>query len=92
MHQTEHPGLDLDDVSAALANGESEQIRNPRNRRLLSRHEIEILLHLEVDQLQFLINTHQIIPIRIAGQERYDSRDIDRLIESYKATARRRLP
>lgn len=49
-----------------------------------------LLLHLNEEQVQFLINTRQITRIRIAGEQRFDSRDIDQLIESYKTTAQRR--
>ncbi|HEY1984241.1 MAG TPA: hypothetical protein VGG85_02470 [Terracidiphilus sp.] len=60
-----------------------------RARRLLIREEVLGLLHLTDDQVQHLINTRQIMRIRIAGEERFDSRDIDGLIDSYKATAQR---
>jgi hypothetical protein len=59
-------------------------------RRLLIREEVLWLLHLSDEQLQLLINTRQITVIRIAGEERFDSRDLDQLISSYKATAARR--
>jgi hypothetical protein len=59
-------------------------------RRLLGREEVLWLLHLSDEQLQLLINTRQIIVIRIAGEERFDSPDLDQLIDSYKATAARR--
>ncbi|MGC2635844.1 MAG: hypothetical protein WA294_01610 [Acidobacteriaceae bacterium] len=63
----------------------------PPPRRLHSREDLLMLLNLNDEQVQFLTNTRQITAIRIAGEERYDSRDIDRLIESYKATAQRRI-
>jgi hypothetical protein len=59
-------------------------------RRLLTRDEVLSLLHLSDEQLQLLIRTRQLVPIRIAGEERFDSRDVDQLIESYKSTASRR--
>ena len=61
-----------------------------QNRRLLLREDVIRLLQLNNDQVQLLINTRQINPIRIAGMERFDSQDIDQLIESYKTTASRR--
>lgn len=61
-------------------------------RRLLIRGEVLSLLRLSEDQVQLLINTRQIVSIRIAGEERFDSRDLDQLIESYKSTAARRVP
>lgn len=33
----------------------------------------------------------QILAIRIAGEERFDLRDLERLIETYKSTAQRRV-
>lgn len=63
---------------------------SPQTRRLLMRAEVLWLLHLEEEQVQFLINTRQLVPIRIAGEERFDTREIDRLIDTYKSTATRR--
>lgn len=60
------------------------------DRRLLRRAEIQEILELSEEQVQYLINTRQITAIRIAGEERFDSRDIERLIDGYKATASRR--
>ena len=60
------------------------------NRRLLTRHEALRRLHLSDEQFQLLINTRQITVIRITGEECFDSRDLDQLIDSYKATAARR--
>lgn len=59
-------------------------------RRLLERHDVLGVLQLSDEQVQDLINTRQITAIRIAGEERFDSRDLERLIEAYKATALRR--
>ncbi|WP_183812397.1 hypothetical protein [Tunturibacter empetritectus] len=59
-------------------------------RRLLLRSDIESLLQLPEEKVQQLINTRQITALRIAGEERFDSRDLDQLIESYKSTAERR--
>ena len=59
-------------------------------RRLLQRKEVCAILQLENEQFQSLVNTRQITLIRIAGAERFDSSDIDRLIDGYKATASRR--
>ena len=59
-------------------------------RRLLVRDDVLAILNLSDDGVQQLINTRQIQPLRIAGEERYDSRDLDNLIEAYKATASRR--
>jgi hypothetical protein len=56
--------------------------------RLMCREKVSQCLH--SDQVQFLINTRQIIAVRILGEERFDSRDLERLIDTYKATAVRR--
>lgn len=58
--------------------------------RLLNRGEADRYLGLSNEQFQLLINTRQITVIRIQGEERFDIRDLDRLIETYKATAQRR--
>ena len=60
------------------------------DRRLLIRDEVVLLLHLTDQQVQQLINTRQLTPFFIAGEERFDSRDVYRLIESYMSTASRR--
>jgi hypothetical protein len=59
-------------------------------RRLLVRAELEAALQLSKQNVQQLIDTHQILPIRITGEERFDSQDVYHLIEGYKATASRR--
>ena len=59
-------------------------------RRLLVRLEVLQMLQLTDVQVQGLINTRQIIALRIAGEERFDSRDLERLIDTYKTTALRR--
>jgi hypothetical protein len=59
-------------------------------RRLLVRNDIVAILQLSDEKVEQLINTRQIQPMRIAGEERFDSADIDNLIDAYKATASRR--
>ena len=80
--------------SAADADAAAEnttcRCNKSEERRLLSRAEVQAILDLSEEQVQYLINTRQITAIRIAGEERFDSRDIDRLIDGYKATASRR--
>lgn len=61
-----------------------------QERRLLIRSEIESLLQLPESEVQQLIDTHQLMPIRIGRQERFDSRDLYQLIDAYKRTAERR--
>ncbi len=62
-----------------------------QHRRLLVRDEVIAMLQLTNDNVQQLINTRQILPLRITGEERFDSVDLDRLIETYKTTASRRI-
>lgn len=62
-----------------------------QERRLLDRDGVLSVLHLIGEELQLLIDTHQLLPIRIAGLERFDSKDVYQLIDSYKATASRRI-
>jgi hypothetical protein len=65
-------------------------ISDPGQRRLLRREEVVVYLQLSDEQVQVLINTRQLTPIRIAGEERFDLKDLEALIRSYKATSTRR--
>jgi hypothetical protein len=56
----------------------------------MCREKVSRCLQLDSDQAQFLINTRQIIAVCILGEKRFDSRDLERLIDTYKATAVRR--
>lgn len=60
-------------------------------RRLMVREEVLAVLQLSDDKFQQLINTRQLLALRIAGEERFDSLDLYRLIEAYKSTASRRI-
>ena len=60
-------------------------------RRLMLRAEIVSALQLPDEKVQQLVDTRQLLPIRIAGEERFDSADLCRLIDSYKTTATRRI-
>jgi hypothetical protein len=62
-----------------------------QERHLLTRDEVAALLQLDDASLQELINTRQLIAIRICGQERFDSADVYALVESYKRTQSRRI-
>lgn len=63
---------------------------NYRERRLLARDQVEALLQLPPEGVQRLIDTRQLLAIRIAGQERFDSKDLYQLVEAYKITSARR--
>lgn len=78
--------LELDGAVARSAVGNQAS----QERRLLFRSEVLQMLQLTEVQVQGLINTRQVVAIRIAGEERFDSRDLERLIDTYKTTALRR--
>jgi hypothetical protein len=60
------------------------------DRRLLNREQVLLLLQLSGQKVQQLINTRQLTPFLIAGEERFDSRDVYHLIDAYMSTAARR--
>ena len=78
-------GHRLDDDRGGIFEGKGRV-----QRRLLTRQEATSQLQLSDEQFQLLINTRQITVIRITGEERFDSCDLDQLIDSYRATAARR--
>lgn len=59
------------------------------DRWLLERGEVMFALNLTEEQVQHLVDT-QLLPIRIEGEERFCSRDLNNLIDTYKFTASRR--
>lgn len=83
-------GMDVFDPCPPTEQNQSASEGIRQTRRLYSRDQVMMLLRLNEDQVQHLINTRQITRILIAGEERFDSREIDQLIEAYKATAKRR--
>jgi hypothetical protein len=54
--------------------------------------ELPALLRLTPEQVDRLINTGQLRPIRICGQERFTSNEINALVETYKQIADRKIP
>lgn len=61
-----------------------------QERRLLQRDQVAALLQIPDDDLQWLIDTRQLLELRIRGHQRFDSQDVSRLIETYKTTQSRR--
>ena len=62
-------------------------------RRLLRRADVMALLQLPEAKVQWLVDTQQIHALYLCeGEERFDSRDIDQLIETYKQIALRKEP
>lgn len=59
-------------------------------RRLLDRSELIYMLNLSEDKVEHLIDTRQVTPLRIEGEVRFDSMDIDNMIHTYRLTAQRR--
>lgn len=52
--------------------------------------ELPVVLQLSPEQIDWLINTGQLNPIRIAGEIRFDSRQLDGLIDTYLQVAKRK--
>jgi len=59
-------------------------------RRLLQRDQVAALLQIPDEDLQWLIETRQLLEIRIRGHIRYDSRSVSQLIDSYATIQERR--
>lgn len=60
-------------------------------RRLYQPEELPGLLQLTQEQVDRLIRTRQIHPIRICGEDRIDSREVDQLISTYRQVAERKI-
>lgn len=63
----------------------------PQDRRLYADADLSELLQLTQEQIDWLVSTRQLQPLKICGESRYDSRQIDHLIDSYLTTASRRV-
>jgi hypothetical protein len=64
---------------------------NPQSeRRLYEPMELPGVLQLNQEQVDWLVNTGQLNPIRIAGEVRFDSRELDALIDTYQQIAKRK--
>lgn len=62
-------------------------------RRLLTRVDLVALLQLSEPKVQWLIDSRQIHALLLCGgEERFDSREIDQFIETYKQIAARKDP
>jgi hypothetical protein len=62
----------------------------PRERRLYAAVQVQELLNLTCDQVNRLVNTGQLRALRLCGEIRFDSYDVDGLIETYKQVADRK--
>jgi hypothetical protein len=63
----------------------------PRDRRLYAGADLPELLQLTQEQIDWLVSTRQLQPLKICGESRFDSRQIDDLINTYLTTASRRV-
>lgn len=59
-------------------------------RRLFQPTELPSVLQLSQEQIDWLTSTGQLNPIRIAGELRYDSREVDALISTYTQISKRK--
>jgi hypothetical protein len=61
-------------------------------RRLYAGSDLPALLQLTQEQIDRLVGTGQLRSIRICGEIRFDSHELDALIETYKQIERRNNP
>lgn len=61
-----------------------------QERRLLQKAEVIAILQLAEPKVQWLIDTHQLRPLLLCGEERFDSKELDRLISTYQQIAERK--
>jgi hypothetical protein len=63
----------------------------PQDRRLYAAADLSELLQLTTEQIDWLVGTRQLQPLKICGESRFDSRQVDDLINTYLTTASRRV-
>ena len=61
-----------------------------QERRLLQRSDLIAILQLPEPKVAWLINTHQLRSLLLCGEERFDSRELDRLIDTYRQISERK--
>jgi hypothetical protein len=59
-------------------------------RHLLAPEEVQALLRLDAGEVAHLVRTGQLLKIVMCGQNRYDSKDVVALIETYRNISKRR--
>jgi hypothetical protein len=72
-------------------NGEGT-MQAQHERRLLQKADLVALLQLPEPKVQWLINTRQIRTLLLCGEVRFDSKDLDKLIETYQRISERKEP
>jgi hypothetical protein len=65
-------------------------VQAQQEHRLYLTEELTAVLQLNQEQVDHLIRTGQLRRIRICGEERIDSREVDLLIATYKQIAERK--
>ncbi len=60
-----------------------------QGRHLLQRSDLIALLQLPEDKVQHVIDT-QLTPLVLCGEERFDSRELDELINTYRQISERK--
>jgi hypothetical protein len=63
-----------------------------QERRLLQKADLIAILQLAEPKVQWLIDTQQIRSILLCGEERFDSKELDRFIATYQQIAERKKP
>lgn len=58
--------------------------------KLLIRSDLVALLQLSEKQIDWLISTRQLRPLLICGEQRFDAREVDRLIATYQQIKEKR--
>jgi hypothetical protein len=66
-------------------------VNEDSKRCLLNRNQVLNLLQVNETNFQQLIDTRQLLELRIGGERRFDSKDVYQLVEAYKSTAARRI-
>jgi hypothetical protein len=67
-------------------------MQGAQERRLLQKTDLVAILQLTEPKVQWLIDTKQIRSILLCGEERFDSKELDRLIATYQQIAERKNP
>jgi hypothetical protein len=62
------------------------------DRRLYLPEELPAVLQLNQEQVDLLVRTGQLRPIRICGELRFNARELDSLIQTYQQIADRKEP
>jgi hypothetical protein len=62
----------------------------PQQPRLLTAADLITLLQLPEPKVRWLIDTKQIHPLLLCGEERFDSREIEVLIRTYRQISERK--